>query len=768
MAGSKDDYGTYGSVPEVTPARNGSGASPLGISASPQDFGAQVGAAEQNQGKSDIQGSDQLSEFALKQQGMINETASTNAESMLIQKNAQVRANFLSSTGQEAVEKQQATLDAYNQNFNDIRNTLNGGAQRAFDMLGTRRLANDTSEAINYGASQLKVAHTNSLVNAVNIAQDPQVTPNDSIAQAAFKIGQAMGTTSYLHQSMIDPNNPDIVVDNDTGNHSFSDTPAGQTAKANLQANIDNSNGAIWQNAINTIAPSDPQKAMDLYTEHKDSIPPLARANIESSLAPRLSESFVQGSVNTAMGKLQSDYATMVANHMKNPSSAGSDAYNIGNVKTASGATNDTSDFQKVSSPTDGVTLAANTLRDGYQGLTLSQIGAKWAPSSENNTNDWVKNVSTSSGISPDTVPNLNDPATLQGLIRGIGTAEKSPTDRANFTNDIISQGVANSLSGAKPTMANATQNNASPLNNYPNNTDGSRVTDADYFASHREETLQSWDNWAVSQGATRAERSLIRERVNLQINQKVQDQAAQYHQENTQLIHILSGANNNGNAPTESQFYNDPDNRTLAASVAGHDIKLWESIPSIISKFQRKDTDANSPNAYDAIINALSAPNAYTAEQEAHSRLSRTDNTATNAKDYADSLKTKDLPKDDPWKTFLDTKMREIAGANGNVDGQGGQRAVDWYNLANKRRDELLQKDVSDSDISSDEGKEKYFNSNMQMPSRMQQISNAASRIIHGNGAQTPIKVTDAASYAALAHGSQYTDPNGVLRTKP
>jgi len=127
--------------------------------------------------------------------------------------------------------------------------------------------------------------------------------------------------------------------------------------------------------------------------------------------------------------------------------------FNLGNVKTAHGASTGTAEFAQPASPLDGVILTANTLRSGYQGLTLAQIGAKWAPSSENKTGDWVSNVSRASGLTPDSIPDLNDPAQLQKLITGIATAEKSPKDRALFNSDIIAQGAAAAITGAKPTL---------------------------------------------------------------------------------------------------------------------------------------------------------------------------------------------------------------------------------------------------------------------------------------------------------------------------
>lgn len=139
-------------------------------------------------------------------------------------------------------------------------------------------------------------------------------------------------------------------------------------------------------------------------------------------------------------------------------SSAGVNANNLGNVKTAAGAAGNSAQFENPASPEDGVILTANNLRSDYRGMTLSQIANKYAPPSENKTSDWLNNVSKISGISADSTPDLDDPSTLKKLLTGIAGAEKSPADRALFTSDILDSGIQKSLNGGKPTLGGAIQ----------------------------------------------------------------------------------------------------------------------------------------------------------------------------------------------------------------------------------------------------------------------------------------------------------------------
>lgn len=162
----------------------------------------------------------------------------------------------------------------------------------------------------------------------------------------------------------------------------------------------------------------------------------------------------IKEAVTKSISTLPADQQVALAHSALPPqssqsSSANSSPYNLGNVKTPQGAVNNTQDFVNPATPADGVALTANTLRNGYQGMTLQQMGAKWTGESPDKVSGWVANVSATSKIAPDAVPNLNDPASLQALLTGIATAEKSPTDRQNFTPDVISKGVSQSLSGA-------------------------------------------------------------------------------------------------------------------------------------------------------------------------------------------------------------------------------------------------------------------------------------------------------------------------------
>lgn len=116
---------------------------------------------------------------------------------------------------------------------------------------------------------------------------------------------------------------------------------------------------------------------------------------------------------------------------------------NLGNIRSGPNS------FRSYSTPEEGAADAVGLLRRAYRGLTLTQIGNKWAPPSDNNdTPQWIRTVSQTSGLDPNAVPDLGNPEVLSKLLTGIARAEKSKADLALFTPEVIQAGVEAGLSG--------------------------------------------------------------------------------------------------------------------------------------------------------------------------------------------------------------------------------------------------------------------------------------------------------------------------------
>lgn len=133
---------------------------------------------------------------------------------------------------------------------------------------------------------------------------------------------------------------------------------------------------------------------------------------------------------------------------------------NMGNVKAKDGT------FAMPATPTDGVVLAANNLRSGYRGLTIPQIAQKWVGTDQppDQITAWAQNVARASGLPLDKKPNLDDPATLKALMRGISVAEKAPQDQALFTPAVIEDGVTAALGGQKANLGTSVANRNVPI----------------------------------------------------------------------------------------------------------------------------------------------------------------------------------------------------------------------------------------------------------------------------------------------------------------
>lgn len=544
MADPKDIFGSYGSVPDLTEGGATIGQR-FGVRASPDDFGAQIGQATQYAGQVKRHLGDLATDWVAKEQGKINETLATNALAEYQIEAAKLKGQYDSLDGLAAVGARDKYIQDLQKLRTNIGSRLGGDAGRAFQSSAVSHEASYIGDAYTYSIQQADKAHKDSMLLSANIAQGSMLDPSKASDPAL--IGEALGNVTYAHQAMLDSNSPGVVFDPETETHKFADTPEGQAAKSNFKTGLDYSKGIVWENAITTTADHDPLKASKLYSENRDVIPADARVRIEAMLAPKVIDAYAQNATNDAMNEIARGHQEAVLR----PSSVGSNAYNLGNVKTPEAAAAGTAGFEAPQTPVDGALLAANTLRRGYQGLTLTQIGNKWAPSSENVTSDWVRNVSVASGISPDTVPNLNDPATLSAMLKGILVAEKSPKDRAHFTDDVIQQGVQASLAGAKPELKAKTQLPGVPDQEYARNSAGGPMSRADYAAIHRMEILSNWEQWAMDKsGGDATFASKVVTRIDGQITDMIQQQTATYSQDKTIIQQAINGMYSDGTPP--------------------------------------------------------------------------------------------------------------------------------------------------------------------------------------------------------------------------
>lgn len=79
--------------------------------------------------------------------------------------------------------------------------------------------------------------------------------------------------------------------------------------------------------------------------------------------------------------------------------------------------------FCRFESPEYGIRaimLLLGTYQQKYGLKNISDLISRWAPNNENNTNSYIKSVSNSMNLSPKTVVNIKDKATLISLVKAI------------------------------------------------------------------------------------------------------------------------------------------------------------------------------------------------------------------------------------------------------------------------------------------------------------------------------------------------------------
>ncbi len=529
--GSADPYGSEGSVPNQQPLQ-GTGAGPLSVRATPEDFGAQVGQGIQKVGQT-------AEDISLKYANMAMETAQNTAEVNFIKDAGDLKAKYMQLEGSAAVNARpqyEAEMEALQQKHAEGLPLI---AMHGYNVNTTRSLRFATSDYAGYAAGQQKQALLDSGVSQINIGQmmakDPFVAVDDN------RFGeQALAPIAHGHQTQLDLDHPGLKTD-ENGVVSFDESkPEGQNLKAQFENNLNHSIGLAYEARFNTLASTiGPIAAYDKLQKDKDEIPPDSVVRLEASLQPQVFNAQAKNVTSNVMTTAAQEHRQ----NLTNPSSSGSNAYNLGNVKTASGAASNTQDFVNPSTPVDGAILTANNLRTkNYEGKTLDQIGHTWTSTDKD---AWVKNVSAASGISKDTVPDLNDPATMQKLLKGISVAEGK--DKSIFTDDVISQGVTAALAGKQP-QTSAGQ----PQKPYATNPNGSPLTLADYASTHREQLIAQGDAYAdATMPGSLQFKNAVRQRITQQINTAIQDQSSQYKQDNNLIMRAFNGDFTKGKHPT-------------------------------------------------------------------------------------------------------------------------------------------------------------------------------------------------------------------------
>lgn len=695
----------YNGVPSVTTLSGSEGGGDYSNTrATPEAFGAGIGGAIEKAGETEV-------ELANKQQGMINETLMTNADSQLAMKVGELKGQYLQNTGlaaQAAFPQYQADVETARQ---QIRATLPAMAAHGFDMLSERSVANHIADGSTYAAGQVRQANIDSGTNLTNVNVQAVLDPNVAANPQRVKDHQDSAIAGI--QMGLDDDHPGLKVDPETGTKNFNEsTPQGRALKANYDARVDNIITQVQTNRFDTLAQGDVLGAFGVYQQERDNFPRSTQVHLDSVFAPKVFNAHVDNGSTQVLADSEQEHAKLLYNPQQQPLSVRNN--NPGNLRDST-----TGQFRVFDTPEAGAAAMQSDLTAKINGNspametnfgknyspTLSNVITTYAPANENNTKGYIDSVSKATGFSPNQVLTAADIPKLQVAMT-----------------KVESGGSGGSVG-------------ALPQKSYGTNENGGALTLADYYRTHSEDVLQRADAQAEKDmpGDLQYKRAM-RETVSNYMSKTISNQSAQYTMDNKQIVRGITGELSKGQSPeTEADLRSIPGMATLLDKVAAQDPKFAEGIPTMIAKNARRNDVSNGPNSFETISRVLQSqdelhPNHIKNQNQLDTLLGKTDSTGINMKDYNDAKPATEL--DNVIKEPLLKHMQEIAVANGNIDGKGQQRAVQWYNqqmAAYKQNQAMGDKKMDDATFASHIGEVNGPLYAPPTPSRMTQISNWA-----------------------------------------
>jgi len=658
----------YNPVPTVE--SGGGGGTPFSAHANPNDFGAQVSGAVEDAGKTGF-------DFAMKQQGMINETAMTNADADFATKVGKIKGDYTSLTGMSAYNAFPKYQEDIRQAFQSVRTTLPPAAQRGFDMMATRTMANHIADGSSYASSQLKEANRDSYSSLTNVSLTALLDPDT--AMNPERSDYHMDSIKYATQAQLDEDHPGLKKDPETGTVNFDEsTPEGKQLKAEFQRRLDMNLSQGYVNKYDTLSKLNPFGAYDQYQQERDKMPKSAQIALDASFAPKIFDAHKQTATTNATVEAQQSHWDRLTNPSESAaldtvqkneggmSSDGQSAYGID--KNAH-----PEEFAKISSLPESERPAE--ARKFFKEEYYDKKGIAELPENTRNiVMDGVVNHTTDFGDK--LIQAAKDGATPQQLI-----------DMRREEYNRVSQipGKEQYLQGWNNRLDNL-QQSTEGKKTYATNENGGPLTLADYYRTHSQEVLARGDAYAERQmPGDLALKRAVRQSLENQMNKVISNESAQHILDNRNVMRGINGELTQGKAPqTEDELRNIPGMAQTLDNIAIRDPKFMESIPTLIAKVARRNDVVNSANGFDTVMRALEpsdSPNRIASEDHLNKLLARKEGTGINMKDYNDAKPV--LETSDTWKSYLSKNMKEITNANGNIDGKGQERALTWYNQA-------------------------------------------------------------------------------------
>lgn len=751
----------YSPLANVTPAE-GVPDDRLRVQANPEDFGAQVGQATQKLGSEGEQVAKQWG-------GLIAETQANQSELGYIKSQGDLKAKYSQYEGLQA----DAMRPQYEQESialqQKYKESLSPEAGRMFDAATRRSLGNDISQYSGYAAGQVKKANMDSFraVGDLQIAK----TGDPTFVMDEDRFMSGLGALRHANNALADHQDLGFLSngkDENTGLYTFPDTQEGNDAKARYQQLQDTDASKYYMGAVRTLAATNPVAAAAFVDKYKDTMPDLAKAEAQQYLAPKIMTQSIDGAVAQQNQQVESGW-------QQNVLSGGGQQDLLGIIHRNEGFTGKVGRDSNGANVINGVNEKA--FPDEYASIKSAYDKSK--DDGDAATNDFFqKNIIDKYDIK--SLPPATQAIVADGLVNhGTGefgqsllTAAKSgasPQDLIDMRHKEYQRLADSDVDGSK--------GYASSLKGWNNRLDGlepqaagqpTYANRAEYLESIKDDYVRGTVNSLPPQYADNlAIQQTTQRRAELNINAQISNAKSALKSDTDTLTKAINGGISNGKVPmTPQELSSLPNVSPILDRVAREQPEFYKSIETRIAKAAHGDASTNTPNGYDAITNALDASGNHDRQSriEYLSKGLGSDNPgfSISQKDFNDAKPALDLEV--PLQSKFLEQMKNIATANGNVDGKGQERAVQWYNnimAAWKQNAAKGDKAMSPDDFVGLIKDKAGMVPNP--PSRMQQINNVVQQQVKN----PPQVFTGKAQFDAAPSGTIYIR-DGIQYRKP
>lgn len=420
----------YSPVPSVVPSTSVPN-DYQNIQASPDDFGAQIGRAEQGLGSTLKEAGAETSATALQYQNRANNIAADHAFNTH-QQNVQYllyggdpdhpeNLGYYGLHGQAAMDARPGVLQALEQSRVDSGASLNAAAALSFNE-ATRRLNMLSMSDVGRHYEQ----------EFTRYAVETQTAGIDIKARAVAN--QYNDNDLFLHNLEDARRNADAksaLTGADPG------TPHGKDIFANNRMQAEQT---LYTSRAVAMGNADPAAAYKFLKDNVNAFDAITFHKLEGEFKAGAEKAQVAAGVASVSTTPASTDPTQPRGLRNN------NPLNL-EFRDGQGATSSDGRFGVYPTMSDGVAANARQLisyQDNRGLNTVNAIIGRWAPSSENDVGAYAGSVAKSMGVSPDAPVNLHDPKVMASLITGMSKVEnggKAPDPTA------ISQGVDAAIS---------------------------------------------------------------------------------------------------------------------------------------------------------------------------------------------------------------------------------------------------------------------------------------------------------------------------------